>query len=105
MLTPFPEMVRAVISESILGRSEKKKLIKFHIKNLFDFSDPPHHRIDDYPFGGGPGMIIRPDVVEKATVSILRKLNIKIPEIPFIYIALKWLLLLQERVVLVNRMK
>ena len=46
ILTPFPEMVRAVISESILGRSEKKERIKFHIKNLFDFADPPHRRID-----------------------------------------------------------
>ena len=74
MLTPFPDMVRAVISESILGRSEKKGQIKFHIKNLFDFADPPHHRIDDYPFGGGAGMILKPEPVFRAYESALEEL-------------------------------
>ena len=74
MLTPFPDMVRAVISESILGRSEKKERIKFHIKNLFDFSDPPHHRIDDYPFGGGAGMILKPEPVFRAYDRVLEEL-------------------------------
>ena len=74
MLTPFPEMVRAVISESILGRSEKKKRIKFHIKNLFDFADPPHHRIDDSPFGGGVGMVLKPEPVFRAYDQILKEL-------------------------------
>ncbi len=54
-MTPFPEMVQSVVSESILGRAEKKELVQFHTKNLFDFADPPHRRIDDYPFGGGFG--------------------------------------------------
>ena len=53
-------MVDAIISESILGRSEKKNLVKFHIINLFDFSNSSHQRIDDYPFGGGVGMILKP---------------------------------------------
>ena len=75
ILTPFPNMVRAVISESILGRSEKKEHIKFHIKNLFDFSDPPHHRIDDYPFGGGAGMILKPEPVFRAYDRVLEELS------------------------------
>jgi len=74
MLTPFPEMVRAVISESILGRSEKKEQIKFHIKNLFEFADPPHHSIDDYPFGGGAGMVLKPEPVFRAYDKILEQL-------------------------------
>ena len=74
MLTPFPEMVRAVISESILGRSAKKERIKFHIKNLFDFADPPHQRIDDYPFGGGAGMVLKPEPVFRAYDAILKDL-------------------------------
>ena len=74
MLTPFPDMVRAVISESILGRSEKKERIKFHIKNLFDFADPPHYRIDDYPFGGGAGMVLKPEPVFRAYDKVLEQL-------------------------------
>ena len=84
MLTPFPEMVRAVISESILGRSEKKKRIKFHIKNLFDFADPPHQRIDDYPFGGGAGMVLKPEPVFRAYDQIIEGLP-SIPEIRVIF--------------------
>ena len=74
MLTPFPEMVRNVISESILGRSEKKERIKFHIINLFDFADPPHQRIDDYPFGGGAGMVLKPEPVFRAYDQVLKEL-------------------------------
>ena len=74
MLTPFPKMALAVISESILGRAEKKGQIKFHIRNLFDFSDPPHHRIDDYPFGGGAGMVLKPEPVFRAYDKVLKQL-------------------------------
>jgi len=73
-LTPFPEIVKAVVSESILGRAEKKRLVQFQIKNLFDFSDPPHHRIDDYPFGGGSGMILKPEPVFRAFDQVLKEL-------------------------------
>ena len=65
-LTPFPEMVKSVVSESILGRAEKKELVQFHTKNLFDFADPSHQRIDDYPFGGGVGMVLKPEPVFRA---------------------------------------
>ena len=68
-------MVKAVISESILGRSEKKKRTKFHVKNLFDFSDLPHRRIDDYPFGGGVGMVLKPEPIFRAYDHILKELS------------------------------
>ena len=74
-LTPFPEIVKAVVTESILGRAEKKGLVQFNIKNLFDFSDPPHHRIDDYPFGGGSGMILKPEPVFQAFDQVLEELS------------------------------
>ena len=84
MLTPFPDMVRAVISESILGRSEKKEQIKFNITNLFDFADPPHHRIDDYPFGGGAGMVIKPEPIFRAFDRVLEELP-ENPEVRMVY--------------------
>lgn len=74
LLTPFPDIVDTVVSKSILGRSEDKELVKFHIKNLFDFSDPPHNRIDDYPFGGGAGMILKPEPVFRAYNEVLNEL-------------------------------
>jgi len=77
MLTPFPEMVRALISESILKRSERKGLVQFYIKNLFDFADSPHQRIDDYPFGGGTGMVLKPEPVFRAYEEVLDELQKK----------------------------
>ena len=77
-LTPFPEMVKSVVSESILGRAEKKELVQFHTKNLFDFADPPHRRIDDYPFGGGVGMVLKPEPVFRAFDAVTEE-NQKIP--------------------------
>ncbi len=65
-LSAFPGIVNSIVSESILARAEKKKIVKYFTKNLFDFSDPPHNRIDDYPFGGGSGMILKPEPVFKA---------------------------------------
>ena len=73
-MTPFPEIVKAIVTESILGRAKKKGLVQFQIKNLFDFSDPPHHRIDDYPFGGGFGMILKPEPVFRAFDQVLKEL-------------------------------
>jgi len=73
-LTPFPEMVKSVVFESILGRAEKKELVQFHTKNLFDFADPPHRRIDDYPFGGGVGMVLKPEPVFRAFDAVTEEL-------------------------------
>ena len=67
-------MINSVISESILGRADKKELVGFYTKNLFDFADPPHHRIDDYPFGGGAGMILKPEPVFRAYDEVIKEL-------------------------------
>ena len=67
-------MVQSVVSESILGRAEKKELVQFHTKNLFDFADPPHRRIDDYPFGGGVGMVLKPEPVFRAFDAVIEEL-------------------------------
>ena len=67
-------MVKSVVSESILGRAEKKELVQFHTKNLFDFADPPHRRIDDYPFGGGVGMVLKPEPVFRAFDAVTEEL-------------------------------
>ena len=69
-------MVQSVVSESILGRAEKKELVQFHTKNLFDFADPPHRRIDDYPFGGGVGMVLKPEPVFRAFDVVTEELAV-----------------------------
>lgn len=54
-------MIGAVISTSILGRAQEKEIVAYHVWNLFEFADSPHFKIDDEPFGGGVGMILKPE--------------------------------------------
>ena len=80
ILTAYPDMFPGVLEHSLLGSSLKKKIWSLEIINLHDFGIANRKNIDDIPFGGGPGMIIRPDVVEKSLLSIKNeeKLNRKL---------------------------
>lgn len=69
VLTLFPEMFETV-KQSILGKALEKKLININLINIRDFSKNKHKKVDDTPYGGGAGMVIRPDVVYDAYSSI-----------------------------------
>ncbi len=72
ILTLFPEMFEPIRS-SILGRAEGKNLIEIELINIRDFSKNKHKKVDDTPYGGGAGMLIRPDVVYDAYSSLKNK--------------------------------
>lgn len=72
ILTLFPEMFDSLKS-SILGRAEEKNLIEIELINIRDFSKDKHKKVDDTPYGGGAGMLIRPDVVYDAYSSLQNK--------------------------------
>ena len=69
VLTLFPEMF-APLETSILGKAQEKNKISINIINIRDFSKDKHKKVDDTPYGGGAGMVIRPDVVYDAYNSI-----------------------------------
>lgn len=69
VLTLFPEMFTCM-QQSMLGKAQEKKLIDIHLVNIRDFSHNKHKKVDDTPYGGGAGMVIRPDVVYEAYQSI-----------------------------------
>ncbi len=69
VLTLFPEMFEPV-KQSILGRAIEKNLIDVNLINIRDFSKDKHKKVDDTPYGGGAGMVLRPDVVYDAYQSI-----------------------------------
>ena len=73
ILTSYPQMFPGSLGHSVIGNALKNKLFKLEIVNLHDFGIDKRASIDDEPFGGGPGMVIRPDVIEKAMESILLK--------------------------------
>jgi len=72
VLTLFPEMFEP-LKESILGKAREKGLININLINIRDFSKDKHKKVDDTPYGGGAGMVIRPDVVYDAYESIKDK--------------------------------
>lgn len=66
ILTLFPEMFEPVIGGSILGRAKKKGILEVNLLNIRDFSQDKHKKADDYPFGGGVGMVMLADPIFRA---------------------------------------
>ena len=75
ILTLFPNMFNGPLSESILGRAVASKLVSVTVHNIRDFSSDPHKVVDDVPFGGGPGMLLKPEPIFSAVDSILSELR------------------------------
>lgn len=72
VLTLFPEMFEP-LKTSIIGKALEKELIALNLINIRDFSEDKHKKVDDTPYGGGAGMVMKPDVVYKAYQSIKDK--------------------------------
>ena len=91
VLTLFPDMFEAM-KESIIGRAAKNNKIQINLVNIRDFSKDKHKKVDDNIYGGGAGMLIKPDVVYDAYKSIENK-NAKV-----IYLSPKGNMLTQAKV-------
>lgn len=70
ILTLFPGMFGGVFDESIVKRAREKSLVEIHIHNIRDYSHDKHRKVDDRPFGGGPGMILKPEPVFECVEKI-----------------------------------
>ena len=66
VLTLFPDILTAYLNESILKRAREKELLDVNLVNIRDFASGPHRQVDDYPFGGGAGMVLKPEPVFRA---------------------------------------
>ena len=76
IITIFPKIFNSYVNESLIARAEKKKLIKINIHNLRDFAVGERKTVDDRPFGGGLGMVLKIEPVFKAVQAIRRKSKI-----------------------------
>ena len=69
IITIFPPMVRGFLDESIMKRAAQQAAVTFRVINLRDFTDDRHQTVDDRPYGGGPGMILKAEPFFKAVES------------------------------------
>lgn len=59
VMTLFPDMIASAMSESIIGRAAEKGIIEINAVNIRDYANNKHNRVDDYPYGGGYGMVMQ----------------------------------------------
>lgn len=75
IITIFPEIFDSYLNESILKRAQEKKRIRIYVHDLRAYAADKHRKTDDRPFGGGPGMVMKPEPIVKAVAAVARKTN------------------------------
>lgn len=72
-LTLFPEVFTTVLNSSLLGKAQERGLVKYNLIQIRDFAKDKHRTVDDTPYGGGEGMVLKPDVLWDAWSSVSLK--------------------------------
>lgn len=83
-MTLFPDIFHSYMSESIMKRAVEKEIIEVHVYNIRDFSNNKHKKVDDYPFGGGAGMVMTPQPIYDTYRHIVDTFNIKAPRVIYL---------------------
>lgn len=83
VMTLFPEMIERAMGESITGRAIKAGHISVNAVNIRDFANNKHNRVDDYPYGGGAGMVMQAEPVYQCYESICRSIGNERPRVVF----------------------
>ena len=76
ILTLFPAMFDGPFSESLIGKARRRGVIETHIVDIRDFASDRHRSVDDYPFGGGAGMVMKPEPIFAAEEHVRQKAKI-----------------------------
>ena len=71
IMTLFPDMVNNILGESIIGRAQKSGAVEINLYNIRDYSEDKHRRVDDTPYGGGKGMLMRAPPIYNCYSTIL----------------------------------
>lgn len=75
VLTLFPELFERFLSTSLIGKAINSDLLSIRITNIRDFANPPHYHVDDTPYGGGAGMVMRPEPLGLAIEAAKSRLS------------------------------
>ncbi|OLS42084.1 tRNA (guanosine(37)-N1)-methyltransferase TrmD [Bacillus sp. MRMR6] len=77
VLTLFPEMFTGVLGQSILQKAAEKSAVSYNVVNFRDYADNKHQTVDDYPYGGGAGMVLKPQPIFDAVAALKAKAESK----------------------------
>lgn len=77
ILTLFPDMVERGLDNSIIGRAREKGLISIETRNIRDYTLDPHKKVDDYPYGGGAGMLMQAQPVYDCWKAVRDEIEIE----------------------------
>ena len=77
VMTLFPDMIMQGLSDSVIGRADRKGTIGLHTVNIRDYSLDKHKHVDDYPYGGGAGMVMQPEPIYACYQDIVGKMDKK----------------------------
>lgn len=73
VITIFPRLVEAALSEGVVARAREAGLVEVTARDLRDFTEDRHRTVDDVPYGGGPGMVMKPEPLSRAVAAIGRE--------------------------------
>lgn len=99
ILTLFPDMFSSPFNESIIERAQAKGLVQINTINIRDYATDRHQQVDDYPYGGGAGMVMKVDVLSRAIVDL------KSADTHVVYMSPQGKPLIQEKVIKLSREK
>jgi len=78
VLTLFPKMIEGFVSESIIGRAKENNIVDVECINIRDFTENKHKKVDDYPYGGGAGMVMQAPPVYNAYESLQKDKKVRV---------------------------
>jgi tRNA (guanine37-N1)-methyltransferase len=85
ILTIFPQIFASLLDYSIIGRAGERGLVDIRLHDIRTYTHDKHHIVDDYTFGGGPGMVLKPEPIFEAVESITKELGV--PTVPTILLS------------------
>ncbi|GAA0228786.1 tRNA (guanosine(37)-N1)-methyltransferase TrmD [Metaclostridioides mangenotii] len=84
IMTLFPDIFTSYMNESIMKRAVEKEIIEVHVYNIRDYSENKHKKVDDYPFGGGAGMVMTPQPIYDTYRHIIDEFDITDPKVIYL---------------------
>jgi tRNA (guanine37-N1)-methyltransferase len=81
VLSLFPQMFSGVFNESILKKAQEKEIVQFNVTDFRDYTTNKHRKVDDYPYGGGAGMVLTPQPIFDAVEDCVKKASSERPRV------------------------